>query len=496
MKRNRLTLALASLAALATFAGCSANTSTAADSTNAAAASSTSASSTTTTAASTNSGNWDSNTVLGKLMAANQSSHYQAADVTVDESKVVEVTLNGTSATAEGNGIKVDGSTVTITAGGTYRLTGKLTGQIVVTAKTENVQIILNGVELTNTTGSPFVITAADEVNIVLADGTTNTISDAKSYSDTGTDAPNAAIDSASDLTIAGNGTLNVTGNFNDAINSGDGLVIADGNITVNAVDDGLRGKDYVIVSGGTLKITSGGDALKSDNETDADRGYVYISGGTTTIEAGDDGISAFNDIAITDGTITVSKSNEGIEAQSIAIAGGTINVTSSDDGINVSGTNPQFVDIAGGTTTINAQGDGFDSNGAASMSGGTLIVYGPENNGNGAIDVDNGFTVTGGTLWALGSSGMAVTPAQASTQAFVSATLSQSTSGSVQIKDSSGKVIAETSSDKQFASVIYSSSAISTDGTYTLALNGSDAGTASVNQYQAGMGGGPGGGA
>jgi phage baseplate assembly protein gpV len=68
-------------------------------------------------------------------------------------------------------------------------------------------------------------------------------------------------------------------------------------------------------------------------------------------------------------------------------------------------------VDVTGGSLTINAQGDGLDSNGNASISGGTVVVNGPTNSGNGALDVNGELTVTGGRVAAAGSAGMVVTP-------------------------------------------------------------------------------------
>lgn len=67
------------------------------------------------------------------------------------------------------------------------------------------------------------------------------------------------------------------------------------------------------------------------------------------------------------------------------------------------------------------ASGDGLDTNGTMKMSGGTVIVNGPVSSGNGALDYDNGFPVTGGTLIAACSSGIALAPDSSSTQYFVS---------------------------------------------------------------------------
>ncbi len=109
----------------------------------------------------------------------------------------------------------------------------------------------------------------------MLAANTTNRLSDGKTYrwAEADADEPNAALFSKADLSIAGEGTLVVTGNFNDGIASKDGLVIAGGNIQVTAADDGIRGKDYLVVKGGTVKVTAGGDGLKSDEADDTSLG-------------------------------------------------------------------------------------------------------------------------------------------------------------------------------------------------------------------------------
>ena len=52
-----------------------------------------------------------------------------------------------------------------------------------------------------------------------------------------------------------------------------------------------------------------------------------------------------------------------------------------------------------------NAEGDGLDTaNGNIQMSGGTMLIDGPVNGGNGALDYGGAFTLTGGTFVAAGS--------------------------------------------------------------------------------------------
>lgn len=72
---------------------------------------------------------------------------------------------------------------------------------------------------------------------------------------------------------------------------------------------------------------------------------------------------------------------------------------------------------IKGGKLTVDARGDGLDSNGSIEMSGGVVIVNGPTENMNGALDYDGSFLISGGTLVAAGSAGMAQEPSVDSSQ-------------------------------------------------------------------------------
>jgi hypothetical protein len=414
MNRFRTALSVTALALAVGLAGCSA----------AGTATGTSITGTTSTGSTSNSSTTSGTTqaaVSLDTLAAN--THYDADDLTWDPASEVAVTLaDGGSKVASGSSsdaVKVDGDTVTISAAGTYRLSGSLSdGQVVVAAGEEDVvRIILDGAEISNSTGSPFVVQSANEAVVFLEDGTSNSLSDAATYKDTAEDAPNAALYSQADLTIAGTGSLTVDGNFNDGISSKDGLVLAAGNVTVNATDDGIVGKDYAVLLDGAYQVTAGDDGFKSDNEEDEGRGWVLINGGTLNVSAADDGIKAFNTLTIAAGVTTVEESEEGLEAQHIVMSGGTANVTANDDGVNASGgdstsTSAQggmgggmgggetvgdyTVEITGGSLTINSQGDGLDSNGNASISGGTVVVNGPTNSGNGALDVNGELTVTG----------------------------------------------------------------------------------------------------
>lgn len=432
--------------------------------------------------------------------------HDAEADHSWDTSKEVTIDLSSPKAT---DGVTVADGVITITAAGAYRLTGTLAdGQVVVdTSDSGNVYLILDNASITNGDGSALAITNADLALVVLADGTTNSLTDGTSYAATGDDDPNAALYSTSDLTILGNGTLKVTSNYNDGITSKDGLVIVSGTITVTAKDDGIRGKDYLVIKDGTVEVTSGGDSLKSDNEDDAGLGYVSVADGTVKLASGDDGIDAWTAILVSGGTTTVSKSVEGLEAKNISLSGGTVTVVASDDGINATDSASTASDMAaqegtllsisGGEVTITADGDGIDSNGDVTMSGGTVVVNGPTGNGDGALDYNGTFTITGGTLLAGGSSGMAQAPGTDSSQKSLMISLTAAAGSTVEVKDSSGAVVASYSPTRQIGSLVVSNDQIKEGETYTVYVDGTSVGTTDTSQVSNSGGfGGPGGGA
>lgn len=214
------------------------------------------------------------------------------------------ITLEGTSISSSDSNVAVDGAKATVSAGGTYVVSGNLTdGQLIVEApKTETVQLVLNGATLTSSTGSPLVARQADKLILTLADGTENTVSDAQTYSDTSEDAPDAAIWSDPSLSINGNGSLKVNASYNDGIYTKDDLRIASGTIDVTAKDHAIRGKDSVGIADGTFTIDAGKDGIQSDKDTQTDKGWIAIDGGTFNITAQDDAISAETRLTINGG--------------------------------------------------------------------------------------------------------------------------------------------------------------------------------------------------
>lgn len=223
------------------------------------------------------------------------------------------INLSDDNTTITGSGATVDNNILTITSAGTYNITGNLTdGQILVnTEDTEQVRILLNGVNISSSTSSAIYIQKGDTV-LTLANKTENIISDATNYvyEDETSDEPDAAIFSKGDVVINGTGSLIVKGNYNTGIRTKDNLTIESGNITITSEDDGIKGKDSVTILGGNINITSGADGIKSTNDTDETKGYIYIEGGTFNINSQNDAIEAESTLTINDGNFTIISGN------------------------------------------------------------------------------------------------------------------------------------------------------------------------------------------
>ena len=281
----------------------------------------------------TTAGTSTSNTAAGQTLDAQ--THYTNEDLTWDSSGEKTIDLANPTAT---DGVSVENGTITITSGGTYRLTGEYSGQVKIdAAKTDTVRLVLDNAKITNSTGAAINVVSAAEAIIYTAAGTTNTVADEANYTATGDDDPDAAIYSTANLTLTGEGSLSVEGAYEEGIHTTGGLVIASGTLEVNAANTGIKGKDYVDITGGIVNVTAAQDGIKSTNTDDESKGFTRLSAGSVTVSAGDDGLKAPHTLEISGGTLNIEKSNEGIEAQYINILDGDVTVNSTDDGINAS---------------------------------------------------------------------------------------------------------------------------------------------------------------
>ena len=323
------------------------------------------------------------------------------------------ITLKGASAAAEGSGVKVEGSIITISEPGTYAISGKLDdGQIIVdvdkTAYPEGVvELSLEGAEITSKTTSPvYVASVADECVIKLKKGTENVISDSKEY--TNADGSSGAIYSKDDLKIKGKGSLTVNGNCTDGIVSKDSVKIFNGTVTVNAVDDGIRGKDSVKIGDSddteftdlvvTVNSTEG-DGIRDTNGSEEGKGKVIINGGTVNVTAYADGIQAEQTFTMNGGDLTI-KTYEGstYTASGSSTGSGQQNPWGGGGGFGMDG-NANKTDVS--AKGIKAVGI-YDEAGTTWQSGGDIIIEGGTiiiDSSDDALHCGGSMTITGGVF-------------------------------------------------------------------------------------------------
>ena len=416
-----------------------------------------------------------------------------------DESEAVKITLSGKTAACNSSNVQIEDGVVTIKAAGVYVLSGTLTdGTIVVDAGDDDkVQLVLDGVSIMAADYAAIYAKNADKVFVTLAEGAGNSLTVSGDYVQTDDNNVDAVIFAKCDLTLNGTGSLTVKDNTGHGIVSKDDLVVTGGTYTIYSQDHCLNGKDSVRIADGTFNLSCDEDGIHAGNDDQQD-GYVYIEGGDINISVGDDALHAEGLLIITGGDIDVSKSCEGVEGYKILVTGGDIDVVSSDDGFNAAGGSSgsgynhdgfgggpdmggvymdadrdEYIFITGGTININADGDGIDSNGCIGITGGSVYVLGPSDNGNGAMDYGICAAITGGEIVAVGGSGMAQGFGDESTQCSALVNFDEwiDAGETITLTNSDGKEVLSYKADKKFNSVVISTSDMKQGGIYTLTV-------------------------
>lgn len=344
-------------------------------------------------------------------------------------------------------------------------------------------------------------------------------------------DTPDHALNGKDSVRIAG-GTFELICD-EDGIHAGndeqtDGYVyIEGGDFTISVGDDGIHAEGVVYITDGDIDITqsyegiegykvlvAGGDIdiVSSDDGFNAAGGSSTESGDSFLPASEDRGMGGGNgaDGADSDSLTTPPEMPNGEDTQvnnsqmtppanpggdngrpqgnpSGTDQGGSADSTedgaAADTGSSLSGYQVMtpggdmdsdadaYLVITGGSITVNADGDGLDSNGYLGISGGEIYVLGPSNDGNGALDCGISAAITGGSIIAVGGSGMAQGFGENSSQcsALVAFDSWIEAGETITLTDSDGNVLLTYEADKTFDSVVISCSAMTQDGEYTV---------------------------
>ncbi|SDX54543.1 carbohydrate-binding domain-containing protein [Paenibacillus sp. CF384] len=311
-----------------------------------------------------------------------------------------------------------------------------------------------------------------------------------------------------------------------DALHSSGGLLIGGGELHINAGDDGVHAELALAVTGGTVEVAKSNEGLEAPS--------ILIAGGTTTVESSDDGVNAASGDSETadggqggrgpgggggtppdmlDGGKAPAAAGEGGQAVDGASPGtgdgssggggtppeGAPSFETSPDGMPPDGAfggmrpggaaGNNTLTISGGQLTVNAAGDGLDANGSIFMSGGTVIVNGPTENGNGSLDYDGSFELTSGFLVAAGSSGMAQAISDQSTQAGILMTYPQTQEAGtlIRVEDGAGDDVLTFAPLKDYQAVFVSSPDLKVNTSYVLYSGGTSTGSQKSGLYDGG---------
>ncbi len=436
-----------------------------------------------------------------------------------DTTSATLITLNGDSISIQGKDAYVLEGDVILSNSGKYVITGSLNDGSVIVDANENskVWILFDGVDISCSDDACFRVNEADKVFLTLADGSENILTGGDTLSDEALeDKTYGVIFAHDDLSINGNGSLEIEANYKHGIKANDDLVITGGSITISAPGDGIHVNDSVRIREAALTINAEDDGIHSD-------GFFYMESGTVLINTCYEGIEAIT-ITVDGGDITIYPSDDGMNANGgssdmFGFGGGQAGngqfggqafkqsdeesaapeVQQDEEASADSGNEEEtFILINGGNITIindtGRDADGLDSNGSIYINGGNIRISLANSGSNCAIDFgsESGGVckITGGTVIACGSSGMAESFDNSSTQCSIlyNSAAGFETGSTLTVEDEFGNILLSWEVPCSFSSANLSSPELETGHTYSIIV-GEEEETITINETSASYG-------
>ena len=340
----------------------------------------------------------------------------QSAELTFSNSGITE--------TQSGSGYTIDGTTLTITTAGTYRIGGSCTeGAIIVSKGLSNVTLILDDLTLSSSTTAPIVVKKSAAVNIHL-EGTSTLTDNEDPANETSTDTTVAEafegaaikVKSGSSVTFCGDGDLNIVANAKNGIKGGStSELIFNGSGTINvsgnakyygattsgaAVNNGIGCDGSIVINQGTYVIKAANDGIKSapdaTDETEGttidteSAGTVTINGGAFDLDVDGDGIQADTALNINGGTFDIRTwKGYSVWNDTLADAYSCKGLKASGDRAEEAGIGPAL-NITGGAFTLDTGDDAVHSDAYATVTGGAFTIQ----TGDDGMHADTSLTI------------------------------------------------------------------------------------------------------
>lgn len=288
------------------------------------------------------------------------------------------------------DGIEIDDSIITITKSGNYIFTGNLADGSIVVDTNGIVNVTLNNASITNPSGPAIYIKKSNDVYLTLLSNTLNYLVDGNAYA-TSTDI--GVLSSNGNLTIQGNGSLDITAQYNNGIYSSSNLTINNGSIKINSSNDCISTNGQFKVAGGHLSLTATNIGIDCANKLTIMDGVIEVY--TPTL-----GINSTDLFTINGGTLNVLDAKQGIISNdSILINGGNINASCENTALTVS--NSMIVN--NGNIHLDSQGNALVANDSITLNNGILLAFGGADMSDGIRCDSETFAINGGTLISTG---------------------------------------------------------------------------------------------
>ena len=335
-----------------------------------------------------------------------------AHPVFADASATLTFADEGITASQEGSGYTIEGTTLTINEAGTYELTGTCAnGSVIVDEGVDGAVLVLRDLSLSSSTTAPIVVKGSSKVQLSLEGA--SALTDAEDpANETSTDAEVAAafkgaavkVEDGASVTFDGKGSLAVKGNAKNGIKGGSqaALTFKNGTYDVDAQSDGITSDGSLVFVAGTYDIAAGGSG---------------VHGGTSVVVGSENGLAR-------DPEVTIERSNVGIEAGTVDIYSGKTWIAAQGDGINTAGDGQvsaeHNISIYGGDLYVDCLGDGLESGGGLYLYGGRQTILSQAMGGQDSpFDASGVILVKGSTLYAAGTNPTGLAPSSESQSCY-----------------------------------------------------------------------------